>query len=208
METGVFLDMRTYRKIVITLIIFLCCFPCLFADTNFTLSLDYNIIRGCGVSFWQPNTIESFSASTVDVSSKIADGTVFASLGIIYSGETTISLDLGWTPFYLRTRNNNDYVLHTSSKCDYTLGLTTKGSSNLYCWESSDPQTENGFMYGYQVKYKKKKLVEQKIPRQLGILTDDNDKRLIADLYISGMNLDGLESGEYVSFLICYITVN
>lgn len=63
-------------------------------------------------------------------------------------------------------------------------------------------------MNGYQVDFKRKRLIEQKDPSQLGTNTNSNSKRAIADLYISDLQIETLETGEYVSFLMCFITVD
>lgn len=194
--------------IIILFALFVFCSQ-VFADQWFVLSLDYTSTRECAIEFWQPNTSSTFSNSTVDVTSKVNKTTsAFASLGLNFSGSTIITVDLGWTPFYSWNRTQDSYTLNLNSKCDYTLGLETKGTASDYCWNDSEAQSEVAFMNGYQVDFKRKRLIEQKDPSQLGTNTNSNSKRAIADLYISDLQIETLETGEYVSFLMCFITVD
>jgi len=161
------------------------------------------------VLFWQPDTTTGFDNSTVDISSHWGDSTYkFASMGINYSGTTTISLDLGWTPFYQKTTTDDSYTLDTSITCDYTLGLDLKGDSSLYTWSSSDAETEDAFVNGYHVKYTKKRLVESKTADELGSATTEDGINTVADLYVTELNTEKASSGEFISYLICYITAD
>ncbi len=189
-------------------LLFVFCFHA-FADQWFVLSLDYTSTRECAIEFWQPSTSSTFSNSTVDVTSKVNKTTsAFASLGLNFSGSTIISVDLGWTPFYRWNRTGDSFTLELDTKSNYTLALQTKGTASDYCWNDSEAQSEVAFMNGYQVDFKRKRLIEQKDPSQLGTSTNANSKRAIADLYISDLQIETLETGEYVSFLMCFITVD
>jgi len=158
--------------------------------------------------FWQPSSTTGFQDSTVDLSSHIGDENYkFASLGIIYSGVTTISIDLAWTPFYMKNIAGESYTLDTSVKCDYTLGLDLKGTnSDLYSWNTAEITNEDSFTNGFHVKYKRKKLIESMTASQVGIETNEPSKNIIADMYISELDTSKVSSGQFLSFLICYIT--
>lgn len=195
------------RKAAIIIVLALMFPLCLYADKWFTFSVDFNVTRDCSVCFWQYGTTSGFDEETVDITSHLGESSfAFATLGLSFSGETVISLDLGWTSFYKRTGTEGSYLLDTGTSMDYDLTLNTKGTASLYSWSESETETEDGFMYGCQILLSRKKLVEHRSPGDLGIAANESGSRALADLYISNLDSEDAENGEYVSFMICYIT--
>ena len=138
---------------------------CLFADKWFSFSLDYNITRDCSVFFWQYETTSVFENATADVTSHLGENSfAFATLGLSFTGETIISLDLGWTPFYKKNGTGESYALETSVNMEYDLVLDLKGTASQYSWSDSQSESEDGFVNGYQVCFSRKNLVEQGNP--------------------------------------------
>lgn len=197
------------KKTIILLVLAIAVPACLFADKWFSLSLDYMITTNCSAMFWQPGTTSGFDNSTVDISSHQGEVSfLFSVLGISFTGDPIISLDLGWTPFYKTNNVNDSYELDVSSKINYDLGVEPKGDSSHYCWNSSETVMEDGFEYGFQILFKRKRLVSQVNTSLLGISTNEEGKKAVADLYINNMNIGSGVQGRYTSFMICYITVN
>ena len=195
------------KKAAIIIVLAIAVPLCLFADKWFSFSLDYNITRDCSVFFWQYETTSVFENATADVTSHLGENSfAFATLGLSFTGETIISLDLGWTPFYKKNGTGESYALETSVNMEYDLVLDLKGTASQYSWSDSQSESEDGFVNGYQVCFSRKNLVEQGNPNQLGVATNEAGKRAVADMYISNLDSEEKESGEYVSFLICYIT--
>ena len=185
---------------------------CAFSAYNgwFTMSLTYGSARECSVHFWSPSTVDEFANKTVDITSRWGEADIlFSSLGIEFNGNLSITLDLGYTPFYQKTTTGDTTTLDTSTKCSYALGITEKGDSSLFVHgDAADLGTENGFVIGFQVTYKKMRLVQQKDPSILGVETSDHSKRIVADLSIQNLDTSSASTGEFVSYMICYITIN
>ena len=180
---------------------------CLFADKWFTMNISYTVNRTCQLQFWPANSSSDISNSTLDVSSLMGTGSAFARLGVVYTGTNVISVDLGYTPFYAVSTVNGVKQYSTSEAYPYTLGIVPQGADTS--WYVSGAASSNTAAMEYQgyvadVSFSVKRIVSSKNPSQIGA-DIDSSKSVLADLSIGAVELEN--TGEYVSFLMCFLTI-
>lgn len=179
---------------------------CLFADRWFTMNINYTINRSCQIQFWPVDSSSNINSSSVDVSSLVGADSAFARLGVVYAGTNVISIDLGYTPFYAVSTENGVTQYSVSKSYPYTLIINPHGTG-VSSGGTSSSKTESMEYEGYvaDVSFSVKRIVSSMNPSQIGV-SIDSSKTVLADLKIGSVE-DLENSGEYVSFLMCMLTI-
>ena len=199
------------KKVFALLLISFVAVSCLFAVNWFTFSLNLSIIRACQPMFWSPGTTTEIENSSVNIIPLVGTAS-FASLGIAYKGTLTVSIDVGYSPFYRLETVNNESSLNTSDAHEYSMSFRQPDSDSAFvfgqgCGEINSMTSAH---YGSQVEFDMYRLLNNVNPANIGTPTAANDGTSlvkVCDFYVDSLDLSNASSGEYLSLLICQVTV-
>ena len=201
---------KAMKKTIVLFVLVIVIPVCLFADRWFTMNINYTLNRTCQLQFWTTSATSSLNGGTLDVSSSLGTNTAFARLGVVFTGTNIISVDLCYTPFYPLTLINGEKRITTTESYDYSLAVIPQGSNTSSWYDPSgsytvSPETLEMSQYVANVSFSSKRIVSSKNPSQIG-QSIDSSKTVLADLRIDSLDL-GEGSGEYMSILLCYLTI-
>ena len=198
------------KKVFALLLISFMAVSCLFAENWYQFSLSLNIERLCYPAFWQAGTTSDIPSGEVNIMPLVGNSS-FATMGLAYKGTLNISLDVGYCSFYRLDSVNNETTFDLNNVVNYTLDIRQPDSETAYVFGTGcgaiSPVTSAH--YGKQISFNMYRLLNNVNPTSLGTATVSNGISLIriCDFYVDELNMTNSSSGDYLSILVCQVTI-